>query len=81
MIKDGWNSKLRIQRKHRICIAIPSRLLTINCLFVFSVDACCFDELSFDTFNGVGLLICIEMNSESINHFDKLDNATIVMFG
>lgn len=53
-------------------------MLTINCLFVFSIHPCCFDELCFDAFDGVGLLICIEMNSESVNHLDEFGNVIIV---
>ena len=54
-------------------------MLTINRLFVFSIHPCCFDELCFDAFDRVGLLICIEMNSESINHLDGFDTVIVIL--
>lgn len=44
----------------------------IDCLFVFAVDTCCFDELGLETFNGVGLLVRIEVDGECVDHDGQL---------
>ncbi len=40
----------------------------INCLLVFAVDTSSFNQLGLNAFDGIWLVVCVQMDSESVDH-------------
>ena len=45
----------------------------VDCLFVFAVYSSCFDELGLDAVDGVGLVVCVEVDGECVDHGRQLE--------